>query len=100
MTPGKKPGSPKTGGRQKGTPNRLSMRTREELWAYCQAKGVNPFTHAVDVLAGDIDGVTLDHQLECAKDLRAYLLPKLKQIEAEVGPETTKVIRFLYGKRD
>ena len=88
-------GSRKTGGRQKGTPNRLTTETREQLWLYCQAKKVNPFEFAVEVLAGEVPGATLEHKLECAKDLRAYLLPKLKQIETEAGPQLQQVIRVL-----
>lgn len=81
MPVGRKKGTPKTGGRQKGTTNKLSTRTREQLWDYCQSKKVNPFEHAVDVLAGEVEGAELQHILDCAKDLRGYLLPKLKAID-------------------
>ena len=91
-------GHARYGGRKKGTPNKLSVRTREMLWDYCQSKKVNPFEHAVDVLAGEVEGADVKDILDCAKDLRSYLLPKLKQVEAEVGPRAEKVIRFIYGR--
>lgn len=92
--PGRPKGQPKTGGgSRKGRPNKLTTRTREQLWEYCQTKRVNPFEHAVDVLAGEVDGAELTHILDCAKDLRQYLLPKPKAIEIEFGQETRKVIK-------
>ena len=135
-TGGKRPGSPKTGGRKKGTPNKLSVRTREQLWDYAQSKNVNPFEHAIDVIGGEIDKdyvgvktalknlwkdidsgkakmedvqliletvipmietVSLHDILDCAKDLRQYLLPKLKQVEADVnvsGSLDIKVVNY------
>ena len=91
-------GLPKTGGRQKGTVNRLSLRTREQLWQYCQDKGVNPFEHAVDVLAGEVDGATLQDMLDCAKDLRSYLLPKLRTVEVSSDPAKPLIVKMVnYG---
>ena len=97
---GKRPGTPKTGGRKKGTPNRLTTRTREQLWEYCQAKRCNPFEHAVDVLAGEVEGAELQHILDCAKDLRSYLLPKPKAIEIDFGKETRDVIKAVLRAPD
>ena len=57
MPRGRKPGTSKTGGRQKGTPNKFTLRTREELQALidtCAAGDpfVTPAGYLVAVLLG------------------------------------------------
>ena len=88
-------------GRKKGVPNKLTTKTREELWTYCQAKGVNPFEFAVDVIAGDYPDADMRDKLDCAKDLRGYLLPRLKQVDATIqAPEALERIARILGMSD
>lgn len=69
----------KTGGREKGTPNKADAMTREALWAYCDEKGVNPFFYFVDVLADDT--ADPDYKRRCASDLLPFMMAKLKAVE-------------------
>lgn len=77
---GKQPGS----GRPKGSKNKQSIRTREELWAYIWAQGpeANPFTRMVDRML-----TTTDPQIEmqCMVALADRLLPKLKAVEVSTN---------------
>ena len=93
----------KTGGRQKGTPNKMTRIERSALISYCEQNGANPFKFWADILAGNIDpdhvkagidaGLSKTHAfkavLECqlgfknaaAKNLAPYLMPQLRQQE-------------------
>ena len=79
-------GHPKTGGRTKGTPNKVHIRTREELWAYidaqvAQGKAANPFQVLVDtMLSSPLE------RIQCATALADRLLPKLKAVEISGYP--------------
>lgn len=72
---GKKPGSPKTGGRQKGTPNKAT-KARETAIA---ESGLTPLEYMLSVmrdLAAD-EGKRLD----AAKAAAPYVHPKLANVE-------------------
>lgn len=119
--PGRPKGIPKTGGRKKGSTNKNSAKTRQQLWEYLDGLGVNPFEYWGAILAEQVDpeliaamaqgghvsakeaaAMVLQAQaaqkMDAAKQLAPYLMPKLSQIEAELGEETRKVLRFRYGK--
>lgn len=79
---GSKPGVRK-GGRVKGTPNKLSIRTREALWQHCKDEGIDPFEVMVKLLKST-DART---RLMAASELADRLLPKLKSIELTGDPD-------------
>lgn len=98
-------GSPKTGGRVKGTPNRKT----QELMQRCEKLNVDPFAilcyyagrdweslgykspTTTKVLKDggtiDVDIITTDQQIECAKELCGYLYAKKKAVEMSNDPE-------------
>jgi hypothetical protein len=75
-------GSPKTpgSGRKKGTPNKVTVQTREALWAYIAQCGddANPFRRLVDLMRTTADEHII---VSCAVALADRLLPKLKAVE-------------------
>lgn len=76
---GAKPGE-RRGGRSKGTPNKRTLRTRDELWAYIEQAGprANPFQRLVDrMVSTESEAI----EITCAQALADRLLPKLKAIE-------------------
>ena len=79
---GPPPGTPKTpgSGRKKGTPNKLTVQTREALWAYIAQSGddANPFRRLVDLMRTTADEHIV---VSCATVLADRLLPKLKATE-------------------
>lgn len=73
----------KTGGRTKGTPNKIDAKTREDLWheitrRCAEGQQANPFLVALDMLCTSPDERL---RLMCAEFLGDRLLPKLKAIE-------------------
>ncbi len=95
-----KPGKPKTGGRQKGTPN---AKTREfmimlqendfdpgEAMVYCynQLLKIYDTRHKTRAYAAAVDAITSAGKL--ANDISSYAYPKKKAIEhsGEVGVKT------------
>src|SRR5262245_2854135 len=88
-------GSPKTpgSGRTKGTPNKLSLRTRESIWTYIDkltaaGQQANPFTTLLDLMRHSDD----EHiRVACAIALADRLLPKLKAVEHS-GEVTQRIL--------
>lgn len=71
------------GGSRKGRPNKLTIKSREQLWAYIDqqcatGKKANPFEVLVDTMASSRKPGL---KIACASDLADRLLPKLKAIE-------------------
>jgi len=79
------PGKPKTGGRQAGTPNKLTVVQRERLNELI-ANGKDPISFFTDILKDP----RWPHQerKEAAKELLPYFHPKLSSIEARTGGQT------------
>lgn len=83
---GSRPGE-RRGGRQKGTPNRRTLRTREDLWTYIEqastpAQDAHPFRRLVQrMLTTDDESV----EVACAKELADRLMPKLKAVEVSTN---------------
>jgi hypothetical protein len=68
------------GGSRKGRPNKRTLKTRDELWAYIEqgGPGANPFQRLVDrMMATDSEAI----EITCAQALADRLLPKLKAVE-------------------
>jgi hypothetical protein len=81
------PGHQKFGGRKAGTPNKLQVKTREELWAYIEQQcalghQANPFQVMVNLMVSDPDS-----RLQAAIALADRLLPKLKAVEISGDPD-------------
>jgi hypothetical protein len=82
---GHPPGSPKTpgSGRKRGTPNKVSVQTREGMWKHieqlaAQGKEANPFVVLTTLMLDSED----EHiRVACAQALADRLLPKLKAVE-------------------
>jgi hypothetical protein len=75
----------KTGGRQKGTPNKNNqarMLALKEL----KASGKDPVTFFADLLRNE--GAPLDIRFQAAKELAPYVHAKLASIEARMGGQT------------
>lgn len=100
--PGKKPGSPKTGGRKKGTPNKINSEISERI----RASGIDPLNVMLDLLHES------DPQLRfsAAKELIQYVYPKRKAIEIVESPDNSDLegldetpsetlLRFVKGDR-
>ena len=82
-------GQPKTpgSGRKPGSRNKVTIKTREELWAYIDAQvaqghAANPFQVLVDtMLRSPLE------RIQCAIALADRLLPKLKAVEISGDPD-------------
>lgn len=67
-------GTPKTGGRQKGTPNK----SRADLLEICDRHGFSPFEGLIDLYKRSRDeGIKLSCLKECAK----YIYPQVRSME-------------------
>lgn len=72
---GRKPGAPKTGGRQKGTPNHATAAKAEEI----ASTGLTPLDYMISVMRD----LTQDdsRRLEAAKAAAPYVHPRLNATE-------------------
>jgi hypothetical protein len=86
----------KTGGRQKGTPNKVSLKTREQLWVYLDQHGTNPFAVLADMMR-----TTTDEKLKvtCASVLADRLLPRLKAVELSGDQERPLAVQLTQEQR-
>jgi hypothetical protein len=99
------PRGKKTGGRQKGTPNKHKRSFREALRTYCEEIGVDPHHYMANIIADestivygvDANGEPIvgpaakpDLKLQAAKELAQYLEPKLKAMDMEISGNADK----------
>lgn len=86
----------KTGGRTRGTPNKQRLETRDQLLAYLDQHGINPFAVLVDTMR-----TTADEKLKvtCASVLADRLLPKLKAVELSVDPDKPLALQLTPEQR-
>ena len=75
----------KTGGRQKGTPNKSTLAHRTAVTSL-RASGKDPITFFSDLLKNE--EAPLDLRFQAAKELAPYMHPKLSSIEARTGGKT------------
>ena len=76
-------------GRPVGSRTKVSVESREELWAYIQqqcalGKGANPYEVLVETMATTEDARLA---ISCAKELATYLLPKLATVKVSGDAE-------------
>ena len=84
---GKPIGSPKTGGRRKGTPNRATLALRDKL----EALGCDPAIELAKMGMNDKNPGELRER--CLNDLLPYVYPKRKPVDvSSEGPSVTNVI--------
>lgn len=75
----------KTGGRQKGTPNKKTAE-RAKLIADLKFSGKDPVTFFAEILRNE--AAPLDLRFAAAKELAPFMHPKLASIEARTGGRT------------
>jgi hypothetical protein len=75
----------KTGGRQKGTPNKRTVERRRALEAI-RASGKDPLTFFGDLLRNE--AAPLDLRFAAAKELAPYVHPRLSSVEARTGGQS------------
>lgn len=75
---GRKPGTPKTGGRQKGTPNKRNA----ELQAAVAATGETPLDFLLRVMRDE--DADEDKRIDCAKAAAPYVHAKLASVDAKL----------------
>ena len=103
---GRPPGQPRTGGRQRGTPNRTSMVTRNfivkngaPVRVLCQIAAGRKMTAAASPGSEKRESAypTLDQRLRAAEILARKIVPDMKSVEAS-GPDggdlIIRVVRF------
>lgn len=89
MARGSKPGE-RRGGRQKGTPNKRTIRDRDALVAYLeQAAQADPMAHPVRLLVSVMTSRTAvtSERVHAATALLDRILPKLKAVEISGDPD-------------
>ena len=72
----------KTGGRQKGTPNKCTAE-RQVAIAAIKASGKSPMAFFADLLGNE--QAPLELRFQAAKELAPYVHPKLASIESRTG---------------
>ncbi len=72
---GRKPGTPKTGGRRKGTPNRATAAKAAEI----MASGLAPLDYMLSVMRDENN--PRDVRLDAANKAAPYVHPKLTAVE-------------------
>ena len=80
MAGGRRPGTPKTGGRSKGTPNKATQDVRDKL----AALGCDPIEGMARIAMDEANPPELRGKMFA--ELAGYIAPKRKAIEHEAGP--------------
>jgi len=75
-------GHKKIGGRQKGTKNKKTMLSADELLL---ERGVNPIEKLIEIAESDDSSV--EQRIRCWQEIAKYTYPKLKSQELYVEPE-------------
>jgi len=81
-------GTPKTGGRAKGTPNRASVARAAEI----AASGLTPLDFMLSVMRDG--GNDTDTRLDAAKSAAPYVHAKLSSIDAKLSVDGQLVINI------
>ena len=84
-TPFALPKRRKTGGRQKGTPNKRTAE-RQMAIAAIKASGQSPMAFFADLLANE--QAPLELRFQAAKELAPYVHPRLASVESRSGGKT------------
>jgi hypothetical protein len=83
-------GHEKLGGRQKGVPNKKTLLKVADLLLDLD---INPIQELIDI--AESDEATIDHKINCYKEIARYTYPKLKsqdiRIEQHEQPEAIEI---------
>jgi len=74
-------GHEKTGGRQKGTPNKKTLIKADDL---LMELDVNPIKRLIEIAESDL--TSIDQKINCYKEIAKYSYPKFKSQELRVTP--------------
>lgn len=74
-----KTGHQKIGGRQKGTPNKNTIIKADELLLQLD---INPIQKLIEL--AESDEATIDHKINCYKEIARYTYPKLKSQDVRI----------------
>lgn len=90
-------GQPKTGGRQRGTPNRATLAFSERMDELREQLDVCPIQVLMEIAAGKkLNGermlVDESVRVRAAAELLAYLFPKKRAAVEVSGPDGTQVV--------
>jgi len=90
-------GHTKTGGRQKGTPNKKTLIRADELLLQLD---INPIQKLIEL--AELDEATIDHKINCYKEIAKYTYPKFKSqdIRIEHQQEYPDVIEVRFVSPD
>ena len=72
-------GHEKLGGRQKGTPNKKTLIKADDLLLELD---VNPIQRLIEI--AESDEATIDHKINCYKEIAKYTYPKLKSQDIRI----------------
>jgi hypothetical protein len=98
MAGGRKPGTPKTGGKVKGsrTRNKRTVAKQQGIHAYCAAKGYDPLRAMIDLACDETQALAL--RIDLHKEVAKYIHPRLSARELNLGEETRRAILHRYGQ--
>ena len=74
-------GHQKTGGRKKGTPNKITLIKADDLLLELN---VNPIQKLIEI--AESDEATTDQRINCYKEIAKYTYPRFKSQELRVTP--------------
>ena len=83
-------GTPKTGGRQKGTPNRVNAASRERI-----EQEADPIGFLIRIVRGeslDDERPSLDQRMNAARLLAGKVLPDLRGVEMQIDDQREKLV--------
>ena len=84
-------GHTKIGGRQKGTSNKKTLLKADELLLQLD---INPIQKLIDI--AESDEATIDHKINCYKEIAKYTYPKPKSQETYIEQQTECLeVRFV-----
>ena len=89
-------GHEKTGGRQKGTPNKKTLLSADELLLRLD---INPIEKLINIASSD--EASVEQQIRCWQEVAKYTYPKLKSQEVYIEHESdapTVIEIVAYGK--
>ena len=88
---GPKPGTPRAGGREKGTPNKKTVELQDRVKKFMKEQGITNFDPLVALAGIAVDKATpLKLKVESLKELAQYLHPKRRAVEIS-GEQTINV---------
>lgn len=89
----KEKGTPKTGGRQKGVPNRDLMPIRDAFKSLIEAN--------LEKLQSDIDSLDPVQRIKAVTELAKFCVPTLKAVDVtDTTPKQREPKRIIFVKRD